>query len=194
MSKLTRRSIIAAATLPALAVATGAEAVASPSPLADLIREYRALRAVYEQADEADERAAFVSKVLLWAPGGRAVYCREPIYAHSHEDIDAYFDRLAAGPSGHDHEPERVARHAELAELESSPENREAKECAELANAAYERMAEAREGIFACRPQNMVEVDEKNAFLRELLAFGHDFADDDLGAIFGSVAAFHKTV
>lgn len=186
MHKLTRRTILSAA-LPALALASGAEAVSSPSPLADLIREYRALRTAYDNADEADALANFTPKVTLWAPpaNGRPTMQKEPTLGHSHQAIDDYFDRLAGIAIGHDYRPERAAKHAEFAALKSSPENQRAVRCADLANALYDRLAEARQRVFAHRPQNMAELGKKNAFLQEILAQGFDFGESELAAIFG---------
>ena len=185
MHKLTRRTILSAA-LPALALASGAEAVVSPSPLADLIREYRALRTAYDDADEADALANFTPRVTLWAPpaDGRPTMQKEPIFGHSHQAIDDYFDRLAGIVIGHDYGLERAAKHAEIDAPESSPENQRAVRCADLANTLYDRLAEARQRIFAHRPHNMAELGEKNAFLREILARGFDFGEPDLAAIF----------
>lgn len=199
-----RRSILAGA---AAALAVPTAAVATASPLDELIADYRlaceeeeALFAEFGRIDDSTEipliAVRYGSRRRQDPDTGEVTF--SPWVFSTVQDIDKHFDALR--DSWHvRHQPEFVpeveARRATAladyhAQKLAQDEARRASGLAAaalLADQALFRMLDIRREIFAYRPATLSEVATKNAFLLELVSEGINLRDD-LAVIFGTAA------
>lgn len=84
-----------------------------------------------------------------------------------------------------DIEARRLVRHAEFDRYQEEQDDPAYNAAKEVADDAYDAMADARDALFNHRPQSMAEYRERDAVLLELLRQPFEFGEPDLEAIFG---------